>query len=104
MAGFAAVGFVDDWRKLTIPKSMGISAASKMIGLTIVTCAVLAAWLYYVRTTDRLSMISLYFPVVKEWEIPLEADVKWPEATKQLHAEWWNARISRQQGERCFRL
>ena len=32
-----------------------------------------------------------------EWEIPREADTKWPEATKKLHADWWHARITRQQ-------
>jgi len=32
-----------------------------------------------------------------EWEIPREADAKWPEATKKLHADWWQARIARQQ-------
>ena len=73
VAGFAAVGFVDDWRKLTIPQSKGITAASKMLGLSIVTLAVLAAWLYYVHTTERESMLSLYFPVVKEWQIPFAA-------------------------------
>ena len=32
----------------------------------------------------------------QEWEIPREADPKWPDATKKLHSEWWEARISRQ--------
>lgn len=32
----------------------------------------------------------------KEWEIPREADANWPDATKKLHAEWWQARIARQ--------
>jgi adenine-specific DNA-methyltransferase len=32
-----------------------------------------------------------------EWEIPREADAKWPDAAKKLHAEWWHARIARQQ-------
>jgi adenine-specific DNA-methyltransferase len=30
------------------------------------------------------------------WEIPREADAKWPDAAKKLHAEWWQARIARQ--------
>jgi adenine-specific DNA-methyltransferase len=34
----------------------------------------------------------------QEWEVPREADSKWPDATKQLHDAWWQARISRQQG------
>jgi len=33
----------------------------------------------------------------QEWEIPREADEKWPSATRDLHAEWWQARIARQQ-------
>ena len=33
----------------------------------------------------------------QEWEIPREADEKWPVATNQLHADWWKARIARQQ-------
>ena len=33
----------------------------------------------------------------EEWEIPLEADDEWPKKTKQLHAEWWQQRIARQQ-------
>lgn len=31
-----------------------------------------------------------------EWEMPREADSKWPEAAKKLHADWWDARIARQ--------
>src|SRR5688500_8192743 len=33
----------------------------------------------------------------QEWEIPREADAEWPDATKKLHADWWQARIARQQ-------
>jgi adenine-specific DNA-methyltransferase len=32
-----------------------------------------------------------------EWEIPREADSKWSDAAKKLHADWWQARIARQQ-------
>ncbi|HMH53270.1 MAG TPA: site-specific DNA-methyltransferase [Candidatus Acidoferrum sp.] len=32
----------------------------------------------------------------QEWEIPREADAKWPEAAKTQHADWWQARIARQ--------
>ncbi len=32
----------------------------------------------------------------EEWEIPREADAKWPDTAKKLHAEWWQARIARQ--------
>ena len=33
----------------------------------------------------------------QEWEIPREAGPKWPDAARQLHADWWQARIARQQ-------
>lgn len=32
----------------------------------------------------------------QEWEIPREADAKWPEPAKKVLADWWNARIGRQ--------
>ena len=33
----------------------------------------------------------------QEWEIPREADGKWPEQAKAAHADWWKARGARQQ-------
>ncbi len=35
-------------------------------------------------------------PAWEEWEIPREADAKWPDAARKLHAEWWEGRIARQ--------
>ena len=32
----------------------------------------------------------------EEWEIPRDADAKWPEAAKKLYADWWKQRIARQ--------
>jgi adenine-specific DNA-methyltransferase len=32
----------------------------------------------------------------EEWEIPREAEDKWPAAAKDAHAKWWQARIARQ--------
>jgi adenine-specific DNA-methyltransferase len=32
----------------------------------------------------------------EEWEIPHEAEEKWPVAAKKLHADWWKHRIARQ--------
>lgn len=32
----------------------------------------------------------------QEWEIPREAEDKWPDSAKQLHADWWQQRIARQ--------
>ena len=33
----------------------------------------------------------------REWEVPRDLDVKWPDKAKALHAEWWRQRIARQQ-------
>jgi adenine-specific DNA-methyltransferase len=32
----------------------------------------------------------------QEWEIPRDADKAWPEPAKKLHADWWQAHITRQ--------
>ena len=32
----------------------------------------------------------------EEWEIPRDADAKWPTAAKDAHTKWWEARIARQ--------
>jgi adenine-specific DNA-methyltransferase len=32
----------------------------------------------------------------QEWEIPRDADAKWSDAVKTLHAAWWQARVARQ--------
>ncbi|MGD0662421.1 MAG: site-specific DNA-methyltransferase, partial [Syntrophorhabdales bacterium] len=32
----------------------------------------------------------------EEWEIPRDAEEKWPEAAKTPHAQWWQQRITRQ--------
>ncbi len=32
----------------------------------------------------------------REWEIPRDADEKWPTAAKKLHAQWWEQRLARQ--------
>jgi len=32
----------------------------------------------------------------QEWEIPRDADPKWPAEAKKLHADWWQQRIARQ--------
>ncbi len=31
-----------------------------------------------------------------DWEIPHEADAKWPESVRALHGNWWQARIAQQ--------
>jgi adenine-specific DNA-methyltransferase len=32
----------------------------------------------------------------EEWEIPRDSDPKWPVPARELHADWWKARIARQ--------
>lgn len=32
----------------------------------------------------------------EEWEIPRDAEPKWPEKAKDLHAKWWEQRVARQ--------
>ncbi|MGE3512071.1 MAG: site-specific DNA-methyltransferase, partial [Vicinamibacterales bacterium] len=34
---------------------------------------------------------------LQEWEIPREVDANWSAAIKAMHADWWQARIARQQ-------
>ena len=70
-AGMAAVGFVDDFKKLTIQGSKGLDPKSKMIGLSIIVCAVLAALVFYSRSTGRDTLLNLYPPFLKNAVIPL---------------------------------
>jgi adenine-specific DNA-methyltransferase len=32
----------------------------------------------------------------QEWQVPRETDSKWPDGAKKAHADWWKARIERQ--------
>jgi len=64
--GFAAIGFVDDWRKLTGANSKGLPGATRLrwefvIGLTA------GAFLYNVPGFDT----ALYFPFFKTWRLDL---------------------------------
>lgn len=70
-AGFAAVGFVDDYKKLTIPGCKGLSAASKMVGLSVVCLSALAALVFYAHSTGRSTLLSLYPPFFKDAVLPL---------------------------------
>jgi|CXWL01.1.fsa_nt_gi adenine-specific DNA-methyltransferase len=44
----------------------------------------------------RESLNSALKKTWQEWEIPREADTKWPDVGKKLHSDWWQARIVRQ--------
>ena len=45
----------------------------------------------------RESLNSALKKAWQEWEIPRQADAKWSDTAKKLHADWWQARIARQQ-------
>lgn len=32
----------------------------------------------------------------QEWDIPRQADAKWPDAVRKLHTQWWAQRVARQ--------
>lgn len=70
-AGLAAVGFVDDFKKLTVRGSKGLSRQAKMTGLSVVTAAALLGLVFYARTAGRPTLLSLYPPFLKDVEIPL---------------------------------
>ncbi|MCW5260238.1 site-specific DNA-methyltransferase [Verminephrobacter eiseniae] len=44
----------------------------------------------------RASLNTALGKVWHEWEIPREADAKWPQETQRLHAQWWQQCIARQ--------
>jgi len=44
----------------------------------------------------RESLNSVLKQKWQEWEIPRESDSKWSAKAKQLHVDWWTARIARQ--------
>jgi phospho-N-acetylmuramoyl-pentapeptide-transferase len=70
-AGFAAVGFVDDFKKLTIPKSKGLSPSMKMLGLTVVALAAIGAFAFYAHYSGRNTLLTLYPPFLKNSAIEL---------------------------------
>lgn len=70
-AGLAAVGFVDDYKKLVIPGSKGLSSSAKMLGLTCVTLGVLVCYAWYAKTSGRWTALDLYPPFLKDAVVPL---------------------------------
>jgi len=73
VAGLAAVGFVDDYKKLTMPETPGLTPRAKMIGLTVVTLGVLGVLAWFAKTTGRWTVLDLYPPFFKEAVIPLSS-------------------------------
>lgn len=72
-AGLAAVGFVDDFKKLTVLGSKGLRPRAKMIGLTTAALFALLCFAYYARTTGRATLLDLFPPLLKDARIPLTA-------------------------------
>ena len=70
-AGLAAVGFVDDYKKLTIKGCKGLSRSAKMLGLSSVTLGVLFCYAWYAKTSGRWTALDLYPPFFKDAAIPL---------------------------------
>jgi len=72
-AGLAAVGFVDDFKKLTVLKSKGLTPRAKMFGLTAATLFAVGCFAYYAATSGRGTMLDLFPPFFKDARIPLAA-------------------------------
>jgi len=70
-AGLAAVGFVDDYKKLTIPKCKGLSRSAKLLGQTVVTLGVIGALVFYAHYSGRDTLLTLYPPFLKNSAIEL---------------------------------
>ena len=71
IAGLAAVGFADDFKKLTIPGCKGLTRRAKMIGLSAVVLGALGALSWYANTSGRWETLHLYPPLFKDAVIPL---------------------------------
>lgn len=71
VGGLGAVGFVDDYKKLTIPGCKGLSARAKMLGLSVITFSVLLTLVWYAKTTGRWAVLDLFPPFFKDLQIPL---------------------------------
>lgn len=70
VAGIAAVGFVDDFKKLTLPGCSGLSEGAKMLGLTVVTLGTVGALAWYAGTTGRWTVLDLFPPFFKDLRLP----------------------------------
>ncbi len=66
--GFAAIGWVDDYRKVILSNSVGLTAREKLISQTLV--AGIAVCAFYITTADR-SELDLIVPFFKNIVIPL---------------------------------
>ena len=70
-AGLAAVGFVDDFKKLTVPHSKGLSAKSKLAGQTVITVFTVGAMVWYARDRGLWDLLSIWPPFFKDLSFSL---------------------------------
>ena len=56
-AGLAAVGFVDDFKKLTIPNCNGLSRRAKYVGLSAVVLGVLGVLVWWAEVHGRSGLL-----------------------------------------------
>lgn len=66
-AGFGLIGFIDDYKKIVLKNSKGLSAKTKLL-LQIFFATVVAVWLFKIHQIDT----TLTFPFFKNLRIPLE--------------------------------
>lgn len=71
VVGLAAVGFVDDYLKLAVEGSDGLSAKAKLAGQTIATLFVVGGFAWYAHASGRASLLDIHPPFLKDVEIPL---------------------------------
>jgi len=71
VVGLAAVGFVDDYLKLAVEGSDGLSAKAKLAGQTIATLFVVVGFAWYAHASGRASLLDIHPPFLKDVEIPL---------------------------------
>ncbi len=74
-AGLAAVGFIDDYKKLTVPHSKGLSTRSKLLGQTAITLFTVLALVWYAHASDRYSLLTVYPPFFKDVSISFAGGV-----------------------------
>jgi phospho-N-acetylmuramoyl-pentapeptide-transferase len=68
-AGLAAVGFIDDYKKLMVPHSNGLSTGAKLLGQTAITLFTVLALVWYAHASDRYSLLTVYPPFFKDVSI-----------------------------------
>ncbi|MEL6431671.1 MAG: phospho-N-acetylmuramoyl-pentapeptide-transferase [Planctomycetota bacterium] len=75
VVGLSAVGFVDDYLKLAVEGSSGLSAKAKLVGQTVATLFVVVGFAWYAHASGRASLLDIHPPFLKDVEIPLGGTV-----------------------------